>query len=258
VRSKLDLGFIVSLPLSSSSASQDISVEGVFSASADAEAVEATCSKCGCPTADSRRSYVAIGANVIIQLKRFRWDAAANANSKVRKESCPCPVFMILNNARNAQDSRIVAISPVLSICTSSAPAPPPFSRNLLEVASTSRFLSFEGSDDDCQVVVTNDAPSHPPLDSNVLQLQRDGSSSSSFYLVGNVMHTGRTLNSGHYYADVRCNGSWIRVNDTSVQHIEWDHCRLQSPSWSHMAYVQIYSCSSNHLQAAQVLEPRK
>jgi ubiquitin C-terminal hydrolase len=128
----------------------------------------------------------------------------------------------------------------------------------VLEVASTSRLLSFEGSDDDCQVVVTNDAPSHPPPDSNVLQLQRDGSSSSSFYLVGNVMHTGRTLNSGHYYADVRCNGSWIRVNDTSVQHIEWDHCRLQSPSWSHMAYVQIYSCSSNHLQAAQVLEPRK
>jgi hypothetical protein len=94
VRSKLDLGFIVSLPLSSSSASQNISVEGVFSASVDAEAVEATCSKCGCPTADSRRSYVAVGANVIIQLKRFRWDAAANANSKVRKASCPCPVFL--------------------------------------------------------------------------------------------------------------------------------------------------------------------
>jgi hypothetical protein len=260
VRSKLDLGFIVSLPLSSSSASQDISVEGVFSASADAEAVEATCSKCGCPTADSRRSYVAIGANVIIQLKRFRWDAAANANSKVRKESCPCPVFMILNNARNAQDSSVVALSPVLSICTSPAPAPPPFSRNLLEVASTSRFLSYEGSDDDMpMVVVTNDASSHPPPDSNVLQLQRDGSSiRRRFDLVGNVMHTGQTLNSGHYYADVRCNGSWIRVNDTSVQHIEWDHCRLQSPSWSHMAYVQIYSCSSNHLQAAQVLEPRK
>ena len=168
MRSKLDLGFIVSLPLSSSSASQDISVEGVFSASADAEAVEATCSKCGCPTADSRRSYVAIGANVIIQLKRFRWDAAANANSKVRKESCPCPVFMTLNNARNAQDSSIVALSPVLSICTSPALASP-------QVASTSRFLSFEGSDDGCQVVVANDAPSHLLPDSNVLQLQRDG-----------------------------------------------------------------------------------
>ena len=95
VRSKLDLGFIVSLPLSSSSASQNISVEGLFSASADVEAVEAKCSKCGCPTADSRRTYVAVGANVIIQLKRFRWDAAANANSKVRKESCPCPVFFL-------------------------------------------------------------------------------------------------------------------------------------------------------------------
>ena len=197
---------------------------------------------------------------MIIQLKRFCWDADAVKNSKVRKESCPCPVFMMLNNARNAQDSSVGALSPVLSICTSPAPAPPPFSRNLLEVASTSRFLSYEGSDDDMpMVVVTNDASSHPPPDSNVLQLQRDGSSiRRRFDLVGNVMHTGQTLNSGHYYADVRCNGSWIRVNDTSVQHIEWDHCRLQSPSWSHMAYVQIYSCSSNHLQAAQVLEPRK
>jgi ubiquitin C-terminal hydrolase len=90
--------------------------------------------------------------------------------------------------------------------------------------------------------VVTHDAPSHPPPDSNVLQLQRDGSGSSRFHLVGNVTHTGETLNSGHYYADVRCNDRWIRVNDTSVQSIEWDHCQLQSPPWSHLAYVQMYS----------------
>ena len=111
---------------------------------------------------------MAVGANVIIQLKRFCWDADAVKNSKVRKESCPCPVFMMLNNARNAQDSSVGALSPVLSICTSPAPASP-------LVASTSRFLSFEGSDDGCQVVVANDALSHPLPDSNVLQLQRDG-----------------------------------------------------------------------------------
>ena len=156
------------------------------------------------------------------------------------------------------QDSSVVALSPVLNICTSPATVPPPFSRNLLEVTSTSRLLNFEGSDDDCHVVVKSAIPSRPPPDSSALQLHRNGNSSSSFYLVGNVMHTGRTLNSGHYYADVRCNGSWIRVNDTSVQHIEWDHCQLQSPSWSFMAYVQIYSCSSNHLQEARVLVPRK
>ena len=91
-------------------------------------------------------------------------------------------------------------------------------------------------------VVATNDVPSHPPPASNVLQRQRDDSVSNRFHLVGNVMHTGLTLNSGHYYADVRCSSNWIRVNDTSVQHIEWDPCRLQSPSWSPMAYVQMYS----------------
>ena len=60
-----------------------MSVETVFSASAEVEIVEATCTKCGCLTADSRRSYVAVGAHVIIQLKRFRWDAVSRANAKV-------------------------------------------------------------------------------------------------------------------------------------------------------------------------------
>ena len=83
MRAKLDLGFIISLPLECGPSAQEMSVETVFSASADVEIVEATCAKCGCLTADSRRSYVAVGAHVIIQLKRFRWDAVLNANSKV-------------------------------------------------------------------------------------------------------------------------------------------------------------------------------
>ena len=195
LRSKVDLAFIVSLPLNSSSAAQDISVKGIFSASANAEAVDATCSKCGCLTAVSRTTYVPIGANVIIQLKRW----TANAESKVRQESWPC--LILLNNG--AQDSKHVALSPTLDICTSPPSAPTP--------------------------------------------------NTTKFFLVGNVMHTGRTLNSGHYYADLRCNHRWIRVNDTSVQHIDWNHFQLQSPSWSGMAYVQIYSCFAIAPHAAKV-----
>jgi hypothetical protein len=83
VRSKLELGFIISLPLGSSTSSRELSVETVFSASSEAEAVEATCTKCSCPTAHCTRSYAAVGAHVIIQLKRFRWDSTLNANAKV-------------------------------------------------------------------------------------------------------------------------------------------------------------------------------
>ena len=83
LRSRLDLGFIISLPLECGSSVHNMSVETVFSASAEVEIVEATCTKCGCLTADSRRSYVAVGAHVIIQLKRFRWDAVSRANAKV-------------------------------------------------------------------------------------------------------------------------------------------------------------------------------
>ena len=92
MRSKLDLGFIISLPLECGSA-QGMSVENVFSASAEVEVVEATCTKCGCLTADSRRSYVAVGSHAIIQLKRFRWDALLKANSKV---SSTLPVSSVL------------------------------------------------------------------------------------------------------------------------------------------------------------------
>ena len=82
MRSKLDLVFTISLPLECGSA-QGMSVENVFSASAEVEVVEATCTKCKCLTADSRRSYVAVGSHAIIQLKRFGLDALLKANSKV-------------------------------------------------------------------------------------------------------------------------------------------------------------------------------
>ena len=70
-----------------------MSVESVLSASADAESVEATCSKCNCLNADSRRSYVALGAHLIIQLKRFRWNVELGTNSKVRKHCSSVEVY---------------------------------------------------------------------------------------------------------------------------------------------------------------------
>ncbi len=85
---------------------------------------------------------------------------------------------------------------------------------------------------------------------SPVLGIARGDSGSSSgdvtpFSLVGNVMHTGYTLDSGHYYADVRCDGRWFRVDDLKVAPIEWDPLRDHKPTWSYMAYVQMYSCCS-------------
>ena len=71
-----------------------MSVATVFSASAEVEIVEATCTKCVCLTADSRRSYVAVGAHVIIQLKRFRWDAVSRANAKVSGLLFDCRVVL--------------------------------------------------------------------------------------------------------------------------------------------------------------------
>jgi ubiquitin C-terminal hydrolase len=124
-------------------------------------------------------------------------------------------------------------------------------------LASASRLLIFEGSDDDCQILSNTDASVQKHLGLSAQQLlhngndlRRSGTSSSilsPFSLVGNVMHTGRTLASGHYYADVLYNGSWIRVNDTSVSNIDWDPCRMQNPAWSNMAYVQIYAHSPAH-----------
>ena len=139
---------------------------------------------------------------------------------------------------------------------------PPPPARSLPEAASVQRLLSYDGIDDeyDCRVVEKGDLP---PLSKSNARGGGGGSSSSSssssssgdvasFSLVGNVMHTGRTLDSGHYYADVRCDGRWVRVNDTSVQQIDWDPLRVQNPSWSHMAYVQMYACCSTHPQSMQ------
>ena len=235
-RSKVDLGFIISLPLGSASSAQAISVETVFSASSDAEAVEATCSKCGCLTADSRRSFVAVGSHVIIQLKRFRWNAALNSNSK---------------------DSTAIALSPVLKICKA-ALSPLSCPRSQRDLASASRLLSFEPSDDECQVDIDLEAPLPSDLESvsSAEQQQLDSRSSSiesSFSLVGTVMHAGRSLDSGHYYADVLCDSRWIRVDDTSVQHLEWDPQRVQNPSWSPLAYVQIYSCPSIRSNSLQI-----
>ncbi len=84
MRSKLDPGFIISLPLECGSAQPPVmSVENFFSANAEVEVVDATCTKCGCPEADSRRSYVAVGSHMIIQLKRYRWDKDWKKNFKV-------------------------------------------------------------------------------------------------------------------------------------------------------------------------------
>jgi hypothetical protein len=71
-----------------------MSVESILSASADAESVEATCSKCNGLLAESRRSYIAMGAYLIIQLKRFRWNAALGTDSKVSKLSSSDMLFV--------------------------------------------------------------------------------------------------------------------------------------------------------------------
>ena len=165
--------------------------------------------------------------------------------------------MFILTITCTPQDSTSVALSPLLNVCTSPAPAPAPPARSNSDVASASRLLSFEGSDDDCQVLANTDTSLESPSGLSAQQprlqgndLGSGGASSgipSPFSLVGNVMHTGRTLASGHYYADVLCNGSWIRVNDTSVSTIDWDPCRMQNPTWSSMAYVQIYARSCAH-----------
>jgi len=163
--------------------------------------------------------------------------------------------MFILTITCTPQDSTSVALSPLLNVCTSPAPAPAPPARSNSDVASASRLLSFEGSDDDCQVLANTHTSLQSPSGLSAQQprlqgndLGSGGASSgipSPFSLVGNVMHTGRTLASGHYYADVLCNGSWIRVNDTSVSTIDWDPRRMQNPTWSSMAYVQIYARSS-------------
>jgi hypothetical protein len=116
--------------------------------------------------------------------------------------------------------------------------------RNVAEVASASRLLSFDGSDDDCQMLGNSHIYSQPPAGLRCEETDKRSGAASPFALVGNVMHTGRTLDSGHYYADVLCGGSWVRVNDTAVSAIDWDPRRMQSPSWSHMAYIQIYACT--------------
>ena len=134
---------------------------------------------------------------------------------------------------------------------------PPPPARSLSEVALVQPLLRCDGIDDkaDCRVVEKGDLPPLSKLNARGGGGGGGSSSSSSssssggdvacFSLVGNVMHTGRTLDSGHYYADVRCDGRWVRVNDTSVQQINWDSLHDQNPDWSHMAYMQMYSCSS-------------
>ena len=58
-------------------------------------------------------------------------------------------------------------------------------------------------------------------------------------------MHTGRTLDSGHYYADVCSGGRWVRVSDTSVLEVNWNPTREQNPPWGHLAYVLVYSCAA-------------
>lgn len=163
--------------------------------------------------------------------------------------------MFILTITCTPQDSTSVALSPLLNVCTSPAPAPALPVRSHSDVASASRLLSFEGSDDDCQVLANTDTSLESPSGLSAQQPRHQGNDlggassgiPSPFSLVGNVMHTGRTLASGHYYADVLCNGSWIRVNDTSVSTIDWDPCRMQNPTWSSMAYVQIYARSCAH-----------
>ena len=58
-------------------------------------------------------------------------------------------------------------------------------------------------------------------------------------------MHTGGTLDSGQYFADVCSGGRWVRVSDTSVSQVNWDPQCLQNPPWSNLAYVLVYSCTA-------------
>ena len=58
-------------------------------------------------------------------------------------------------------------------------------------------------------------------------------------------MHTGGTLDSGHYFADVCSGGRWVRVSDTSVLQVNWDPLRQQNPAWTQLAYVLVYSCTA-------------
>ena len=139
---------------------------------------------------------------------------------------------------------------------------PPPPARNLGQLASASRLLSFDGSDDDCQVVAGGGWPARSQSSAHVQQQHAGGggacssssssAATSSFLLVGNIMHTGRTLDSGHYYADVCSGGRWVRVNDTSVQPMDWDPLRQQNPTWTHLAYVQVYSCAAARSHSGQ------
>jgi hypothetical protein len=81
VRSRLDLGFIISLPFVSTV--PDPSVETMFAASAEVETVDAACTNCSCLTAEARRTYVALGDHAIIHLKRFRYDTGLKQTKKV-------------------------------------------------------------------------------------------------------------------------------------------------------------------------------
>lgn len=98
--------------------------------------------------------------------------------------------------------------------------------------------MSLDGSDDDCWVVETGDAPPLLHSSTHVQQpkQQHGGGAVASFSLVGAVVHTSGTLDSGHYYAG---------VDDASVQRMDWDPRRVPNPSWSHMAYLHIYGCST-------------
>jgi Ulp1 family protease len=101
-------------------------------------------------------------------------------------------------------------------------------------VALASQLLNFESSNGDVPIVANTVASSYIP---------------SPFSLVGNVMHEGVTLDNGHYYADVLCNGSWIRVNDLKkpmCETVNLEYHNTQKPEWGSMAYVQIYVRSSS------------
>ena len=165
----------------------------------------------------------------------------------IRPSFChPCRVFCTSLSA--AQVSTSVSLSPVLRICTSPAWVQPPHpARSLQEAASVQPLLREDVIDDECDCGVVEKGDLSHLSKSNARGGGGGGSSSSddvaSFSLVGNVMHTGLTMESGHYYADVRCDGRWVRVNDLNAEQILWDPRQEQNPSWTHMAYVQMYSC---------------